>query len=285
MKRVIIAPTLLVCYLLLIVPFTGYMRSKPVVEKLGYVPQAEVLKFISADQKPLVAVSLVMKTLFYFGSLVEINEAKIVLPPDYFTMYKTIETAVKLEPYNMDAYYFAQAVMVWDAKRVREANALLEYGMRFRDWDFNLPFFAAFNYAYFLKDYRNAAKHYQKAAELSGDPLYANLAGRYLYEAGRTDLAIAYVAAMEKSARNEAIKKTFRTRLKALQEVRRIEAAFDGFRKDYGQTALTVEELVQKGYLSERPVDPYGGHFYIDGQGQVRSTSKFAFAGAKEAGR
>ena len=98
------------------------MHNKPFVEKLGYVPQAEVLKFVTADQKMFVADSLVMKTLFYFGSLVEKSTAKFILPPDYFSIYKTIETAVKLDPYNMDAYYFAQAVMVWDAKRVKEAN-------------------------------------------------------------------------------------------------------------------------------------------------------------------
>ena len=201
-------------------------------------------------------------------------------------MYKTLETAVKLEPYNMDAYYFAQAVMVWDAKRVKEANALLEYGMKYRDWDFYLPFFAGFNYAYFLKDFQNAAKYYKIAAELSGDPLYANLAGRYLYQSGRTDLAIAYVGAMEKGARNEAIKKTFQVRLRALQEVRRVEIALEKFkREDNSSSVVTVEELIRLGYLESQPVDPYGGHFYIDGQGQVVSTSKFAFAGVKETGQ
>lgn len=281
MKRVVFLPVLIACYLTVLLPFTGYMRSRPFMEKLGYTPRAEVLKAIGADQKVFVAAALVMKTLFYYGTLVEKNLSKIEVPPDYYAIYKTIETAVKLDPYNMDAYYFGQAVMAWDVGRYREANALLEYGMKYRDWDFYLPFFAGFNYAYFLKDYQNAAKHYKRAAELSGNPLYANLAGRYMYEAGQTDLALAYLSAMEKGSRNPSFKKSFQVRIEALQAVKKIEAAQAMFRKDTGTSRVSIEELLSKGYLKKPPVDPYGGRFYIDEKGQVRSTSKFAFAGAQ----
>ncbi len=61
----------------------------------------------------------------------------------------------------MDAYYFAQAVLVWDVGQVRLANELLEYGMRYRTWDYLLPFFAGFNYSYFLKDNEKAAQYYR----------------------------------------------------------------------------------------------------------------------------
>jgi tetratricopeptide (TPR) repeat protein len=278
MIRYLLLPLLLAGYIALAIPFAAYMRNKPFLEKLGYIPQPEVLKFVAADQKIFLADSLVMKTLFYFGSLVEKSTAKFVLPPDYFTIYKTIETAVKLDPYNMDAYYFTQAVLVWDAKRIKEANALLEHGMKYRDWDQQLPFFLGFNHAYFLKDYQNAARFYRRAADLSGAPLLANLAGRYMYEAGQTDLALAYLATMEKSARNAAIKKEFQVRITAFQEVKRIESAIARCRSDFGAAPATVDELLQKGCLKGPPVDPYGGQFFIDENGQVRSTSKFAFA-------
>lgn len=278
MIRYLLFPLLIAGYIALVIPFAAYMRNKPFVEKLGYIPQAEVLKFVAADQKLLLADSLVMKTLFYFGSLVEKSTARFVLPPDYFTIYKTIETAVTLDPYNMDAYYFAQAVLVWDAKRIKEANTLLEHGMKYRDWDHQLPFFLGFNYAYFLKDYQNAAKYYRKAADMSGEPLLANLAGRYMYEAGQTDLALAYLGTMENSARNAAIKKEFQVRIAAFAEVKRIESAIARYTSDVGMVPATVGALLQKGYLKEPPVDPYGGQFFIDEKGQVRSTSKFAFA-------
>jgi tetratricopeptide (TPR) repeat protein len=111
-----------------------------------------------------------------------------------------IHGAVQLDPYNMDAYYFGQAILVWDVGKVELANELLDYGMRFRTWDWYLPFFAGFNQAYFLKDYTKAARYYDRAGELSGSDLFKNLAGRYLQESGKTDLALAYLSAMEKKA-------------------------------------------------------------------------------------
>lgn len=281
MKQKVALAILLGCYLALIFPFTYYMRNKPFVEKLGYVPQAEVLKFVSADQKLLVADALVLKTLFYFGSLIEKSSAKLDLPPDYFSIFRTIETAIRVNPYNQDAYYFAQAILVWDARRIREANSLLEYGLDYRKWDYQLPFFLGFNYAYFLKDYPAAARYYKLAGELSGEPLFASLAGRYMYEAGQTDLALAYLTAMEKSARNPSIRKTFQVRIAAFKQVKKIETAVRVFRNRFGIAPKSIEELMEKGLLSESPVDPYGGKFFIDEHGQVRTTSKFAFAGVE----
>jgi tetratricopeptide (TPR) repeat protein len=279
--RILLLPFFVACYLALIIPFTDFMRGRPFVEKLGYTPQAEVLKAAAADQKLVVAAGLVMKALFYYGSLLEVNGAKVIIPPDYFTLYKTIETAVKVDPYNMDSYYFGQAVMAWEVGRVREANALMEYGMKYRTWDYYLPFFAGFNYAYFLKDYQNAARCYQRAAELSGNTLYANLAGRYMYQSGRTDMALAYLTTMEKSARSDAIKKEFRVRIRAFKEVKGIEEALLAYKQRTGALPASIDDLLRLGYLERAPVDPYGGRFYIDDQGQVKTTSKFAYFGSR----
>lgn len=286
MKKIIGFSLLLVLYLSVIVPFTTYLRQKPYVEKLGNVPKVQILKCLAADQKEFVAAAMVMKVLMYYGSLVEKNANKIDIPVDYPAMSRVIHAAVKLDPYNMDAYYFAQATLVWDAKQIMLANNLLEYGMHYRTWDFMLPFFAGFNYAYFLKDYEKAAKYYKLAGDLSGTELYINLAGRYFYESGQTDMAIAYLAAMEKSARNDSIRKTFQTRLKAIREAKRIEVSRDRFVRENGRLPMSVEELLLKKYLDEPPVDPYGGRYYIEPDGKVRSTSKFAFgtAGGKRRG-
>ena len=268
---------LLGLYLGILFPFTAYMKNKPFAEKVGYVPKGEVLNYISADQKQFVASTLVMKVLFYFGSLTEKTDKKVDIPVDYQAMSRTIHAAVKVDPYNMDAYYFAQAILVWDVGQIQLANNLLEYGMKYRTWDFYLPFFAGFNYAYFLKDYEKAAKYYKIAGDLSGAELYTNLAGRYFFESGQSDLAIAYLSTMEKSARNDSIRRAFRTRLQAIRQGKLIEVARDRFLKENGHLPASVEELLRKGYLVQPPVDPYGGKFYLESDGKVRSTSKFAF--------
>ncbi len=272
----------LVLYVLLIVPFTTYLKNKPFVEKLGYVPAVSVLKSVAADQKELVAASFVLKVLMYFGGLIEKSENQFVVPPDYKSMSRLLHGAVKLDPYNMDAYYFAQSFLTWDVKQYKLANNLLDYGMTYRTWDWQLPYFAGFNSSFFLHDYSKAAEYYKRAAELSGNNLFINLTGRYLQESGQTDLAIGYLSAMAKGERNPALKKTYLTRLAAFKETRRIEVARDRYRKIRGTMPKTVEQLVSEGFLFPPPRDPYGGQFYLEADGKVATTSKYAFAGVKK---
>lgn len=272
----------LVAYSLLIGPFTRYMRHKPIEEKLGYVPSVKVLKLVSVDQRELTAASLVFKVLMYYGNLIgKLPEGALSgTPGDLQGMSRLLHGAVQLDPYNMDAYYFAQGILTWDAHQYQVANNLMEYGMMYRTWDWFLPFFAGFNYAYFLKDYPKAAQYYNLAGDLSGESLYKSLASRYLQESGQTDLAIAYLAGMVKTAKNDAVKRSYQIRLQAFQDVRRIEKARECFAAEKGSQPATVEQLVQSGYLQSAPVDPYGGRFYLEPSGKVATTSKFAF-GAK----
>jgi tetratricopeptide (TPR) repeat protein len=280
MKRfAVLLCVLVLCYLVVISPFTSYMNKKPLVERLGYVPNAEILKLLSGDQRQFISAALILEAMTYYGGL---TGSPVPAEPDYDAIYKLVENAVKLDPYNMDSYYFGQAVLVWDYKKVRAANELLRFGMKYRTWDFYLPFFAGFNYAYFLKDYENAARYYKRVGDLTGSELPINLAGRYMYESGRTDLAIAYLSMMEKGARNEAIKKAFQTRLKAFQEVRKIEQAIKKYRRVTGQYPPSLAILLKGRYLERLPVDPYGGKFYIDAEGKVSSTSRFAFGGNRK---
>ncbi|MDD2336527.1 MAG: hypothetical protein PHD01_08105 [Geobacteraceae bacterium] len=278
-------PPLVVLYLLIIVPLSGYMREEPFIEKLGYVPSVPVLKAAAVDQKELVGALLVMKVLMYFGGLIDKQKNELPIPPDYPAMSRMIHGAVQLDPYNMDAYYFGQAILVWDVGKVEIANELLDYGMRYRTWDWYLPYFAGFNHAYFQKDYAGAARYYQLAGKLSGSDLFKNLAGRYLQESGKTALALAYLTAMEKGEKNPAIKKSFHTRILAFKAVRRIEIARDRYRQTNGALPAAVEALVKEGYLSSLPIDPYGGRFYLEPDGRVTTTSKFAFAFLKSAGK
>ncbi|KAB0666893.1 hypothetical protein F6V25_05635 [Oryzomonas japonica] len=271
----------LILYGILILPFTTYLHNKPFVEKLGYVPSVPAFKTIAADQKELVAASLVLKVLIYFGGLVEKSESQLAIPPDYMSMSRLLHGAVKLDPYNMDAYYFAQSFLTWDVKQYKLANDLLDYGMKYRTWDWCLPFFAGFNSAFFLKDYAAAAGYYQRAGELSGSDLSKLLAGRYMQESGQTELAIGYLSAMVKGEHNPALKKNYQIRLTAFQEAHRIEVARDHYRESRGAIPAMIGQLVSGGFLSPPPRDPYGGEFYLEGDGKVATTSKYAFAKVK----
>jgi hypothetical protein len=124
---------------------------------------------------------------------------------------------------------------------------------------------------------------YMRVGELSGNSMFQTLAGRYLQQSGKTELAITYLSMMEKGARNTTIRKTLQTRLHAFQEVLYIEKARDRFKAERHFLPGRVEDLEAGGYLQRRPVDPYGGVFYLEPDGTVATTSKFAYAGIKPA--
>lgn len=273
-------PILICAYVVLILPFTNYLRNRPVINKVGYIPEAEVLKFTVGDHRYLVSEIAVFKVMLYFGEMYNNKANKLKLPPEYGNMAKMLSNAALLDPYNVDTYYLAQAAFVWDVKdSARDINKLLIYGMRYRVWDYYLPFFAGFNAAYFLHDYRAAADFMQKAAVLSGDPLFANLSARYFHQAGHTKLGILFIDSMEKGAKDEKIRRSFQLRKQALVAAQTIFDAVIKYREVYKSNPDSINQLISAGYLKSVPKDPYGGQFYLTDKGTVESTSKFAFGG------
>lgn len=273
-------------YLLIIVPFVTHLRNRPVQIKVGYVPEAAAIKYGTADQRYLVADWIIIKVLFYFGALLEKAQGQNLYasPPDYPGMFRILQTGLRIDPYNADAYYFAQAAFTWEVGRYREVNNMLEYGMKYRTWDYQLPFFAGFNCAYFLHDYNGAAKLMRKAAEIAHEQQFATLAARFYYKAGDNDAAIAFLNVMRSTARDENEKKLYAYRLKAFEEAKMLQDAVNAYSARYGRLPASLAEIVNRGFLRSIPKDPYGGMFYLDAHGRINSTSNFSFAGAHASG-
>lgn len=264
-------------YCTLIPYYSAYLTKRPVLERVGYVPPAEIISFSVADQRTFVSSALVVKVLTYFGGISQLaaDTQKSAIRPEYREMYRMLDASIKLDPYNMDTYYFSQAILAWDTGQIAMINKMLEYGMQHRNWDWYLPFFLGFNHAYFMKDYKKASGYYQKAGELSGSDLFMRLAGRYLYDVGQTEQAVLYLTAMLKTAKNEAVKQNLGLRLKALQAVLVIEKACNAYAQNHGTVVPTVEVLHNQGFLKTVPQDPYGGTFFISNGCKVASSSGF----------
>jgi hypothetical protein len=281
MKRYLVAAfCVLAAYLAILGPFTQAMKEKVTAVKLGISPPPKVLQVLFPDYQEFLAASSLGRIIQYYGALVDpaADPGKVLRVADYPAMSRAVHAALHLDPYNMDGYYFGQSILVWDAKQYQLATELLEYGMQYRTWDWQLPFFAAFNQAYFLKDRAAAARLYMRAGELSDATLFKSLAGRYLQEAGETQMAIDYLLTLEKSATTPAVKQTLQVRIETFKAILSIEEARDRYTEKEGQFPANIDILVTSGYLATTPVDPYGGRFYLDEDKQVRTTSKFSFA-------
>ena len=265
----------LLLYLSVTTPLARYMAKRPSAVGIGTVPQSQVLRYVALDHRPLVGAYYTLKALNYFGGK-SLENATAGM--DYLGIYQAIEAALQLDPYNIDAYYFSQAILVWDLREIKLANSILQYGMKHRTWDAFLPFSAGFNYSYFLHDYERAAYYYQRGAELSGSPLMTSLASRYLYESGNTTLAIRYLEILIPKLTNQALRQRSLQRLEALRSIDLLEKALRQYAILHGEGSCpeNLEFLVEEGLLPGIPTDPYGGRFFLDNQGRVRTKSNLA---------
>ena len=269
--------------LILLVPshaaLTKYRKHTPPEERLGFIPSFEVAYFSSLEYRLLVSELIFYDATFYFGAIVDKPEEK----PDYGRIWKYVNTSVRLNPYNIDPYYFGQAILTWDAGMVREMNAMLEKGASKRNWDFYLPFFLGFNYSYFSNDYDKAARYMAKAAELNPDAGFLiPLAGRLFYQADKTDWAVQYLSMMLKGVKNDAIKKSLGIRIEALARIAFLEKGVRHFASLNGRPPRKLDELLSAGILKKIPADPYGGQFYFDPRdNKIKTTSNLAAPGAR----
>jgi hypothetical protein len=92
-------------------------------------------------------------------------------------------------------------------------------------------------------------------------------------------LALAYLKEMIATARSESLKKHMMIRAEALEKILQLEEAILVYKKGYKQAPKELDDLVRTGIVRKIPQDPYGGSFYLDKQGRVRTTSKLAFRG------
>jgi hypothetical protein len=87
---------------------------------------------------------------------------------------------------------------------------------------------------------------------------------------------------MIRSAKDKGVRQTYEMRRDALKAVLAIEGALEVYQARFGQYPSDLSRLVQTGLLPELPDDPYGGMFYLDEQGKVRTSSKFATPSAEQ---
>ncbi|WP_321532029.1 hypothetical protein [uncultured Desulfuromonas sp.] len=248
--------------------------DKKNIVALGYVPPATVVNVFGQGISMLVADWAIIDTMFYYGTLVDpafSKEEHVLI--DYYNLYRHMLRSARLDPYNQDVYYFSQAIFTWEVGRINEVNDLLDYGMKYRSWDDQLPFFAGFNSFYFLKDYPKASDYMLEAYQRSGKELYARLASRFLRRSGRTEAAIAFLQDQISATKEPALKKRFLQRLKTFEMILSVERAVQAFERDEGHRPLSIDELLDGKYLQNAPRDALGRSIFLDENGSVQSRS------------
>jgi hypothetical protein len=259
---------------------TSQQKQLPKAAVVSYLPPVSFLKIAAVGYKGLVSDYLFLKVYTFYGESLHRTAKPRITKDEWHWVIKELDAATDLDPYFSDPYYFANAFLTWEARMYTECNLLLEKGSLNRDWDERIPFFAGFNYYYFLNDGLKSFKYLTEASKRSGgNPLYDSLAARAAYRANKTEFAISYLEDQIQQADLQGQKgKTLdlERRLDVLKGIRQIEVAVESYKELFGTLPTTIGELTTSGLLRTIPADPYGGSFYISSDGSVKTTSNMA---------
>lgn len=260
---------------LLVMPHAVTERERH--EQLFALPP-QFLKLMSFQFKESVADISFLNALVFLGGTLTQSDTHQYLPQQYEWVHNTLKNSAALDPYFLDPYNLMNSALIWDRYKLDEVNNLIALGADTRDWDSLLPYYAGFNYYYFLDNPDKSFTYLTMASKRSnGNPFYVSLASRVAYKANKSELAIAYLEEQIYRAGQEGWGDKvdpLKARLDVLKGIRQIEVALESYRKLFGKLPGSVNELKAVGILPSIPVIPFGGKFFIDDKGRVR-TDKF----------
>lgn len=250
-------------------------KELPGGEDYAVAIPSPILKIAALEFPGFASDILFLRTMVFMGGAHQRTERPRIKEWEWKWLLSTLDSATELDPYFFDPYYYANAFLPWDAGMVAEANRLLEKGSRYRDWDWMMPFFIGFNEFFFLENNSKAADYLMEASRRpEGNPMFASIASRLAFKGSRTETAVLFLEEVHRKTEDPGLKDMYATRIKALRGMLVIEKAVSIYKKTYRNVPPSIDDLVAKHILVRLPEDPYGGRFYLDGAGNVKSTTE-----------
>jgi hypothetical protein len=249
-------------------------KMLPQDSETSYLLPSSLLKITALEFDGLAADFLFLKALSFYGGTLDRTERPRIKVQEWLWLYDVLNASADLDPYFFDPYYFANASFTWEAHMVKEVNVLLTKGKRYRDWDWLIPFYMGFNEFYFLQNNTLASEYLMEGSKRpDAPPLLATLAVRLAYKGNRTKIAIVFIQESLKKTKDKITRKELETRLETLSGIYVLEQAVEAYRGKYGSLPRDLKELMSQGLIAKIPVDPFGGEFYLNQDGSVKSTS------------
>ena len=243
-----------------------------------YVLPPQILKITALEYDGMLSDLLYLRGLVFLGGTFERSEPgrERVQPWEWQWCYNVMDTSSQLDPWFFDPYFTGNAFFTLQAGMVRESNALLERGMRARDWDWMIPFFIGFNHYYFLRDIDRATEYLMEASRRPGpSEQLASLASRLAFKENRTLNSILFLEAIVRKTQDDRMRENYEIRLKTLRAIRSLEIASERFQARFRRKPRELNELVTRGILTAIPDDPLEGGFLIEEDGTISSRNEY----------
>lgn len=247
------------------------------VEMRGLTLPPVLVKLIAMEYRNIVADFLFVRASQFYGR--KANKKEEPEKEDWQWFYRNLDLVTELDPWFQDPYYVGNGMLVWDAKMYKEANLLLRKATDAREWDFWFPFLLGFNKFYFLGENEEGAEYLLKASERPGAwKILPSLASRLYHKDKKAENAITFLSRFWENEKDEKVKKEYAVRIEALKKIAFLDKAVLRFKLKFGWIPENLDKMMSYGIIKGIPKDPYGGRFYIDRSGSIKTTSKLVFA-------
>lgn len=243
-------------------------------EELLYLPNEKLLDHFTAGLSSVVADLLWLRCIQYMAREFRSQEHK-------FTWLEHMCTTVtRLDPYFTGAYQYG-ATLLAAIGNDEAAYALLERGIRARPDRWELPFEMAKIFilnrreepgsaaaaSYFLTMTAERSEHRDYFVRWA----HHLLLHHDLFEDARRIWQDVYETTDDRLMRELAMRKLQELDLQKL--CKDLTEAARRYEERLGRRPATIDQLVESGFIAQRPTDPVGGGFLIDDKGVVQSTT------------
>jgi hypothetical protein len=199
-----------------------------------------------------------------------VTETSHMAPEEYQILGQVQKDASWLNPAHEDNYYIATAILPWEGQ-VDPTQVILRRATLARFFDYQPPFYYAFNQVHFKGDAFGASEWLRQAAEKLPDPeervTLADFAARWLDRSQDLDTAVRIVEAMAAQAKRKDFADYLHQRSQRLRDLAALRRAAAVYSEQHGRPAGSLQELLKSGVIEKLPVDPFGTGFTMDANG------------------
>ena len=246
------------------------VKGRDVPSSLGpqqlYLPSGVALDRMALSFDSVVADLYWIRALQHFGGTRRADQAE----KNYDLLYPLLDIATTLDPRFNIAYRFG-AIFLTEAYpdgpgRPDQAVALLQKGAEQMPERWEYPMDTGFVYYWWLHDYAEAARWFQRAGDIPGSPWWLqSLAANTLAMGGNRSDSRSLWRHIHDTADDEWLRAEAQRRLlqlDALDDIDRLGLEARQFAADTGRWPGSWEALVETGRLPAPPLDPLG-HSYV----------------------
>ena len=233
-----------------------------------YIRSGDAMRRISLSFTPFAAdIYWIRSVQYYGGTRLSRSTAK-----RYDLLYPLLDITTSLDPQFNIAYRFGSIFLAegypGGAGRPDLAVALLAKGFRANPARWQYLQDAGFVYYWWIGDYAEAARWFDKAADIPGAPWWLrSLAAVTKAEGGDRNGSRVLWQSLRETADNEWLKNNAVFRLQqldALDAIDQLSARVAAFEARTGELPRSWDEIVRAGLLRGVPADPTGTAYLLD---------------------